>query len=182
MNGKQQAIDQILDFLKSDEKGLLITGTYQFKKHYLVMALLEKHFKNAKILFRINGMMNIDDDNFTPFKNQPKAGEFHRLKNNYYAFDAFTSKITWRKTLQDYDFAIVYPIDYLCRSGKTEPIEELFQFRNIGKTFFCSWTDSKENDYSLLSDFYSRHVVYDAEEEDISYHNRVLKILEEQAK
>ena len=175
MNGKQQAIDKIIEFLKSDDKGMLITGTNQYKKHYLVMAMLEKHYKNAHILFRINGMMNIADRNFTPFGKQPKAGEVVRLKNNYYVFDAFTSRTTWRKTLKEFDFAIVYPIDYLCRNNNLEPIDELYQFRNIGKTFLCSWTDSKENDYSLLSNYYSMHVIYDAEEEDLAYHNRVLE-------
>ena len=34
MNGKQQAIDKITDFMKSDRTGMLITGTHQYKKHY----------------------------------------------------------------------------------------------------------------------------------------------------
>jgi len=174
MNGKQQAIDKITEFLKSDEKGILITGTHQFKKHYLVMSLLEKYYKNAHILFRINGMSNITIDSFTPLSKQPKAGEVVKLGNNYYEFDAFTSRGTWSKTSRISDFAIVYPIDAMCRKNNIEPIQELYNFKNIGKIFLCSWTDHDEDDYSIFSDYYKNHVIYDAEEEDMAYHNRVL--------
>jgi len=179
MNNKAQATEQILDFLKSSETGMLITGTHQFEKHCLVMSILNRQYKNKKILFRINGMKNIDDNNFTPLKKKPKAGEFVKLGNNYYCFDAFTSSRTWSATNGTYDFAIVYPIDYICREHKMESIQELHQFRTIGKTFLCSWTDRPEYDYSILSGFYSSHVIFDAEEEDSAYHNRVLEIVKE---
>ena len=175
MNGKQQAIDKITDFMKSDRTGMLITGTHQYKKHYKVMALINKHYKNAKVLYRINGMANIDDRNFSPLSKRPKAGEIVRLENNYYVFDAFTSRATWSKTMHhDYDFAIVYPIDAICRKGNIEPIQELLQYRKVGKLFLCSWTDHDDYDYTMFSSFFTDHVIYDAEEEDVHYHNRVL--------
>lgn len=174
MNGKKQAIDKITTFFQSDEKGVLITGTHQYKKHYLVMALLDKYYKNARILFRINGMVNISDDNFTPLSKQPKAGEVVKLGNNYYEFDAFTSRSTWNKTSRNFDFAIVYPIDAMCRKNNIEPIEELCKFKSIGKIFLCSWTDHAEYDYSIFSDYVTQHIIYDAEEDDLAYHNRVL--------
>lgn len=177
MNNKEQAIIKLKEFLNSDEKGVLITGTNQYKKHMLVIAILDKYYKNKKVLFRINGMMNINDRNFTPLKKKPKAGELVKLGNNYYCFDAFTSSATWNKTIGDFDFAIVYPIDAMCRDKKIKPIEELFEYRNICKTFFCSWTDKAESDYSPLSEYINSHIIYDAEEEDLAYHNRVLEII-----
>ena len=174
MNGKQQAIDKITEFLKSDENGLLITGTHQYKKHYLIMALLNKHYKNARILFRINSMQNIPNDSFTPLKKQPKAGEVVRIENNYYEFDALTSKATWHKTSREFDFVIVYPVDAMCRNGQIEPIKDVLDYKKIGKIFLCSWTDNQEYNYSIFADYYSTQVVYDAEEDDPAYHNRVL--------
>lgn len=179
MNGKNDAIIQIKDFLKSDEKGMLITGTNQYNKHVLVMSLLDSMYKNARILFRINSMQNIDNDDFTPLTKRPKAGEMVRVGKNYYVFDASASSRTWNNTTGTFDFAIVYPVDWMCREKKIEPIDELFRYRNIGKAFLCSWTDRTEYDYTLLKKYYSRHVIYDAEEEDPAYHKRVLELVEE---
>ncbi len=180
MNGRKEAIAQIKEFLLSDETGLLLTGTNQYEKHKLVMKLLNRTYRNKHILFRINSMQNIDDDNFTPLTKRPKSGETVRLGNNYYTFDALTSSGTWRNTIGKYDFAIVYPIDWICREKKLEPIGELFRYRNIGKTFLCSWTDWPEYDYKLLEQYYSRHIVYDAEDEDPEYHKRMLEIVGEE--
>ena len=38
MNNLQDASKDILNFLKSDKKCMLITGTHQYKKHILVMS------------------------------------------------------------------------------------------------------------------------------------------------
>jgi len=176
MHGKQQAIDGITGFLRSDEKGLLITGTYQFKKHYLVMAVLDKYFKNANILFRINSMQNIPIDSFTPLKKQPKAGESVKIGNNYYQFDALYSSATWRKSGREFDFAIVYPIDAMFKEHGIEPLVDLRNFKTIDKLFLSTWTDWSEHDYSRFTDYYTAHVIYDAEEDDPAYHKRVLDL------
>lgn len=175
MKGKQQAIDQIIDFLKSDEKCILITGTHQYEKHKLVMKILNKYYKNARILFRINSMQNITDDAFIGLSKKPIAGTKQKLGNNYYEFDSFNTSSTWSKTNNQFDFAILYPIDALCRSQNKEPISNLFRNKDINKIFLCSWTDNLEYDYSRFSDFYSQHIVYDAEEENLAYHQRVLE-------
>ncbi|GHV18997.1 hypothetical protein FACS18949_07350 [Clostridia bacterium] len=174
MNNKAQAIERITEFLKSDEKGLLITGTHQYKKHRLIMSALNEYYKNANILFRINSLQNLTNDSFIGLKKQPKAGESIKIGNNYYQFDALFNQGTWYKTRGEFDFAIVYPIDALCRDGKTEPIADIIRFKHPKKLFLCSWTDSCEYDYGMLADFYSTHVVYDVEEEDAAYHQRVL--------
>jgi len=51
MNNRAQATEHILKFLKSSEIGMLITGTHQYKKHRLVMSILDKQYKNKKYCF-----------------------------------------------------------------------------------------------------------------------------------
>ncbi|MBZ9624383.1 hypothetical protein G9F71_016140 [Clostridium sp. FP2] len=174
MNGKQQAIEQIVDFLKSDEKCMLITGTHQFEKHKMIMNILNKSYKNARILFRINSMNNITDDAFIGLSKKTTAGTKLKMGNNYYEFDSFNTSSTWSRTSSTFDFAIFYPIDALCRSMKKEAISNLFEHKNIKKILLCSWTDNLDYDYSKFSEFFSRQVIYDAEEENPAYHQRVL--------
>jgi len=177
MNGIQQAVDKISDFLESDEKGLLLTGTHQYKKHKLVMSILNTSYRNAHILFRTNAMGNITNNSFIGIPCQPRPGQHVRINGNIYEFDAFTPKNTWYATAKQFDFAIVYPIDGMCSDSKYGPIEYLTEYKKIGKMLLCSWTDRLDYDYSELRAFYSRHVVYDAEEEDPEYHDRVLSCL-----
>ncbi len=174
MNGKQQAIEQIEDFLKSNEKCILITGTHQYQKHRLVMKILNKNYKNAHILFRINSMDNITDDAFIGLSKKPISGERLKIANTLYEFDSFNTSSSWSKTSSNFDFAILYPIDALCRSMKKEAISNLFEHKNIRKIFLCSWTDNIDYDYLKFSEFFSRQVIYDAEEEDSAYHQRVI--------
>jgi len=173
MNGRQLAIDGITKFMYSKEKGLLLTGTHQLKKHRLIMTLLEEYCQNAKILFRINALQNLTSYSFLGLRNPPRAGELMRLGHNYYQFDAMTNSGTWRKSGFGFNFAIVYPIDYLCKKPYLEPIDDIVN--RTDKLFLCSWTDMVEYDFTVFSDYYTSHVVYDAEEEDIAYHKRVLK-------
>lgn len=177
MNGKDQAMQRITQFLQSDEKGILITGTHQYKKHILAMAMIDKYYTNAHILFRINGLQKITDNSFlgcVGVEKRPKTGEEIRIGNNYYEFDSFLNRGTWSKTSNQFDFAICYPIDALSRKKDIEPIENLCRRKEIGKVFLCSWTDGNEYSYPFLSEYYDRHVIYDAEEEDPAYHKRVL--------
>lgn len=130
------------------------------------MAMINEYYKNAKILFRINAMGNITDNNFTPLEKQPKAGETVKIGGNYYQFDTFTNKGTWYKTDNDFDFAIVYPIDALCREKNIEPIKDLMKYKNINKLFLCSWVDKEDHDYSIFSDYFTKQIMFDREEQN----------------
>lgn len=179
MNGKEQAIEKITEFLQSEEKVMLLTGTHQFKKHKLVMALLNKYYKNAKILFRVNGMDNITNEEFVGFagvRKTPKSGEWIKVINNYYSFDSL-NKTTWKRSGDKFDFAIVYPTDSAIKTNINEVLDDLLNYREIGKIFLVSWTDNNKYDYSTISNFYDRHVIYDAEEENPAYHERVLDLI-----
>lgn len=178
MNNRDQAIIEIKDFLKSDERCMLLTGTHQYEKHKLIMRILNEELDNHLILFRMNSMQNIIEREFlgwTGLKRDPKAGERIKAGRNFYECDSFNTSSTWHKVSNKFSCAIVYPIDSICCRQKLQPIDDLFEHKNISKIFLVSWTDNRSYDYSILSKYFNRHVIYDAEEEDPAYHKRVLQ-------
>lgn len=179
MNGKEQAIVQIIEFLKCDERVMILTGTHQYKKHKLIMSLLNKNYKNTKILFRVSGMQNITNKEFAGFagiKKTPKSGEWLKVRNNYYTFDSL-KKPTWRRSGNKFDFAILYPIDSAMRGNINDVLDDLTRYKDIGKLFLVTWTDNKRYDYTTIAKYYDRHVIYDAEEEELAYHKRVRDLI-----
>ena len=60
MNTKEKATQGISDFLRSDSKVLLLTGTHQNEKHSLALSLILSEYPSpASILFRVNHSMHI---------------------------------------------------------------------------------------------------------------------------
>lgn len=182
MGNKEQATAQIEEFLQSSEKCMLLTGTHQYEKHKLIIRILNKKLERHLILFRTNSMQNIENEEFLGWvhiKKNIKAGERVRIGRNFYECDSLNAVSTWNKTDNKFSCAILYPLDPLCRSKKLHAIDNLFQDKDISKIFLVSWTDQKEYDYSVYKRYISRHVVYDADEEDPVYHKRVLDIIEQ---
>lgn len=176
MNTKNLAIKSIDEFLNSDIQCMLLTGTHQYNKHKLVMAVLNQRYRNRMILFRTNSMQNVSNRDFLGFAGvdkTPKAGQTILIENNYYQIDSFNNSGTMYKTTNDIDFAIVYPIDALLRKRNYETIRDLLQYKKLKKIFLVSWIDNQPYDKDFKN-LYSKHVIYDAEEEDLHYHNRVL--------
>lgn len=184
MNNKDQAIARIEEFLHSDEKCMLLTGTNQYEKHKLIMRILNGFIENRLILFRTNSMQNIANNDFLGWagvKNRYlKAGERVKIGKNTYEFDSLNTSSTWRKTNHKFSCAIMYPVDSLCRRRKLESVDDLVFDKQIPKVFLVSWTDIKSYDYSIFSQYGLRHVIYDAEEEDNEYHKRILAIANEE--
>ena len=178
MNNLQDARKDILDFMRSDKKCMLITGTHQYKKHVLVMALIDKYYQNAHVLFRASGVNHAftTPDILGKLVDQKrKAGEIFKLNNNYYCVDAYLRKDTWYKSANKHNFAIVYPIDGITDDPKLlDSIENLFVDKQIDKIFLVSWTDHKKEDVSIYNKYVDVATIYDVEEEDIHYHRRVL--------
>jgi hypothetical protein len=42
MNTRDEAIEGIINFLQSDKKALLMTGTHQYEKHKLILRVLSQ--------------------------------------------------------------------------------------------------------------------------------------------
>jgi len=182
LGNREQAVAQIEEFLESNEKCMLLTGTHQYEKHKLIMRILNKKLEGHLILFRTNAMQNIENEEFLGWakvKRNLKAGERVKIGKNFYECDSLNTASTWHKTNHKFSCAILYPFDSLCRSEKLNAIDDLFRDKEISKIFLVSWTDQKDYDYSIFTRYISRHVVYDAEEEDPAYHKRVLDILEQ---
>jgi len=126
-------------------------------------------------------MQNLLDREFLGrfISKQPKMGQPFRIKNNIYEADTFTNSSSWHKTSREFDYAIFYPIDAIARRDvNIKCIDNLFSKKDIGKIFLVSWTDINY-DYSIFDDYVDRRCIYDAEEEDIEYHNRVLEFIKE---
>lgn len=178
-NNKENLLHNIEEFLCSEEKCMFITGTNQYKKHIMVMAALDHLEANSHILFRSSTMQNLLEREFLGrfISKQPKIGQAFRIENSIYEADTFTNSSSWRKSSREFDYAILYPIDSIARGDtKIKCIDNLFVDKKIGKVFLVSWTDVNY-DYSIFEKYVDRKCVYDAEEEDIEYHRRVLEIV-----
>lgn len=165
MSNKKAVISQIEEFFKSEDKGVLITGTQLYQKHLLAVAWIEKNYKNANVLFRTNALQSVSERSFlgcVGVKKQPKAGEIIPIGKNYYQFDSFNNEGTWDRTGYKFDFAIVYPIDALLRKNNFKAIDDLYEFKEINKIILCSWIDKSSYDYSALNKYCNSHIIYDA--------------------
>lgn len=176
MNNRQQAIEKITDFFKTENKILLLTGTYQNEKHKLILQQIARSVPSpSTILFRVNGMDNVGSfigNHTTRFQ----TGTSYKLGNHKLFIDTI-NKGSWKSTHGEYNFAILYPVDSVLRMKNKEAIlDDLCIRRRIGKIFIVSWTDHEGDDYSWLDKYkLDDHVIFDAEEEDPKYHARVLE-------
>lgn len=180
MNNKENLIKSSLNFLKNNEKVVLITGTNQYEKHKTIIKLLNEYCPNSKILFRTNLMSNIYNESFLGWtrcmKKGIKSGQNVEISKNIYQIDSFNTKQTWNRTDDEFDYAIVYPIDACIRDKSLEKVlKNLLDEKDIKKIFLISWTDSIKYDYEKFSNYYCERIIYDALEENPKYHNRVLK-------
>jgi len=175
MSNRQQAIEKIADFIKSDRKILLLTGTHQHEKHKIVLQVISRTVSSpSSILFRVNSMDNVGSFLKTP-GTRYQTGTPYNLARHKLFIDSINSS-SWKKTKTEYDFAVLYPVDSVLKvKNKQDILEDLCIDRRIGKIFIVSWTDHDCDDYSCFSKYIiDEHVVFDAEEENPAYHARVL--------
>lgn len=184
-NNKVNLIKNIETFLlAANEKCMFITGTNQYRKHIVTIAALDRLAPGSHVLFRSSVMKNLLDREFLGrfISRQPQIGEKYRIGNNIYESDTFTNSSSWFKTDSRLDFAIFYPIDAIARRNvNIKCIDNLFFEKKIDKVFLISWTDLNY-DYSIFDKYVDRRCTYDAEEEDIEYHKRVLELIEDREK
>ena len=122
---------------------------------------------------------NLDDElmslRFAEVKKQPKSNTWIKIKRHYYKFDTFTR---WNNATRAdyYDFAIIYPIDAVLRGDfSNDRVEELFEEYNIRKIFLITWTDTLPHELSTIHNNVDRVIVYDAQEDNPEYHERMKK-------
>lgn len=164
MNNNEHVIKEIEEFLNSDTKIALVTGTNQINKHKLVMSFLDNYYKNKYIIFRTNTfehLTNRDLIGFFGLKKTPKSGEKIRLNNNIYEFDTI-NKITWYRSGKDFDFGIIYPFGIFSKE-KSEAFEQFIKTKKVKKLFLITCQD-RNLDGSILDNYEYKHIVYDIEE------------------
>lgn len=182
MNTKENAIKEILLFLDSDERFLLLTGTFQNRKHILALQLILSTFPTpTTILFRAGHSSNFETflRPVISLQRKPKTGTPIRIKGGYNLYvDTINSK-SWGSTPRNLDVAVVYPLDALNEDNGDDCVQDLIR-RNTRKILLISWTDNK--DFFWVEQFDPRHVSYDAEEERPDYHKEMLKLVSEKSK
>ncbi len=176
MNNRANLQQEIKAFLQAEnEKIMLITGTYQTEKHWEVLRTLNNCVQDGvKVLFRINAQNNIDSIFKSTLRNA-KLNTRIKVGNLRLYLDTINSR-TWK--YEDYNVSILYPVDSVCHmkdEQREKVVSDLIQ-HTINKVFIISWTDNK--DFTWLDEFaIDRKVVFDAEEEQPEYHQRVLELL-----
>lgn len=171
MNTLEKAVHEIENFLTSNEKCMLLKGTNQYKKHPLVLSLINQSNEDVKILFRVNALQNLNT--FLQINQNLKTGTAYNFGGNILYIDSINSQ-SWTKTPNDFDFAVLYPVDSAIKSNRSDSIL-LDVFSRSKKVILVSWTDSY--DYSSIENVIDRIVTYDAEAEDPDYHSRVLEFI-----
>mgnify|MGYP005828836913 CR=1 FL=1 len=180
-NNRKNAIENLIEFIRSDEKVVLIKGTHQYEKHSLVMQLLDESDLNVGV-FRSNSLQNISTflghaGYKVPLNKRFSSGKGYRTGTTTFYFDSLFTKSTWSKSPTQMDFALVYPMDSFCEQNqktKDEFLYDILTRKSIKKIFIVTWTDIRHG-YDWLTEYVDRTIIYDAEEEDPAYHQRVLE-------
>lgn len=158
LNNQEVASREIIEFLESDtEKVMLIKGTNDYKKHSLVLEMINENKSLKRGLFRSNTLERVsvffkDADLEIPGNAGKPAGKKLLVENTVFSFDSF-DKSTWGKTPSKLDFALIYQIELY--NKKTNDLKEAFiknivEEKSINKIFIVSNTDDK-GDYEWLS-------------------------------
>lgn len=178
MNTRNKATQDILTFINSEGRFLLLTGTYQNEKHVLALSIvLSKYPSPATILFRTNHLINVEGF-LSPILNlakAPRTGVPISVHGGYTLYIDTMNPRSWNSSPRNVDVAMVYPIDSLDYEVGDNCVQDLMRARNAKKIFLVSWTD--DIDFGWTNQFSPVGIVFDAEEENPEYHKRMIDAL-----
>ncbi|MGH1288665.1 hypothetical protein [Bacillus toyonensis] len=158
MNSQEVASREIIEFLESDtEKVMLVTGTNDYKKHSLVLEMINEDKSLKRGLFRTHRLESVsnffgDAELKVPHNAGKPAGQTRLIENTFFSFDSF-DKSTWGKTPSELDFALIYPIEVYNKKKsdlKEAFIKNIVEEKNINKIFVVSNLDDR-GDYEWLA-------------------------------
>ncbi|MBD5643220.1 hypothetical protein HYH96_04840 [Clostridium botulinum] len=176
MNTREQAEKKILEFLNSENRTMVLSGTHMFKKHKLILNILAEQYENLKILFRVNSLKNTNSRDFFGFEAQ--TGRIYELRKNILYIDSMNTK-SWQKTPNDFDIIIFYPAGSLYNKNSLEVknnLQDIFYRKNVNKIIFVTCQEGEYSNISYLKEYDDIvHIKYDSEEDDNEYHKRVVK-------
>lgn len=167
MNTRKQAEDVLADFMDSNEKVVLLTGTNTYQKRVLALQTLLNEPEEATILFRTNYTENLKVY-YGAFDTTFRTGRAYRVENHTLYIDTM-KETSWVKSPVQVDHAVVYPLDHACtfkEKARQQIFDDLMR-RVTGKILLVGGDDQTE--YEWLSDLVDRHVVYDVEEDEPAF-------------
>ncbi|MDM5298191.1 hypothetical protein QUF51_08460 [Bacillus pumilus] len=169
MNGREQAEEKIINFLKSDEKFAIVTGTHMHKKLDLVINVLCDHLIGENILFRTYTLENAS--RFLKSSTKLKTGVAYRGGLNNIYIDTLKER-TWGKHGDPIHTAVVYPLKPLSSEKlRTEAISNLLGRVKVKKLILVSNQDTLDLTWAASI---NTKIVYDSLEDDPDYHQRVI--------
>lgn len=167
MSTRKEAEAALAEFMDSNEKVALLTGTNEERKRVLALETFVKQEAGLNILFRANYIDNFQVF-YAHFDIKFKVGKPYRLENHTLYVDTIRES-SWDKSPLEVDHAVLYPLDSasdLKERARLKLMDDLLR-RVSGKIILVDYTST--GDYAWLSDFVDRHVVYDVEEDDPTF-------------
>ncbi|MBU8607887.1 hypothetical protein [Bacillus pumilus] len=169
MNGREQAEEKIIDFLKSDERVAIVTGTHMHQKIDLVMNVLCEHLFSENILFRTYTLENAS--RFLKSSTKLKTGVAYRGGLNNIYVDTLKER-TWGKHGDPIHTAVIYPLKPMSAEKlRTEAISNLLDRVKVKKLILVSNQDALDLTWAASI---NTKIVYDSLEDDPEYHQRVI--------
>jgi hypothetical protein len=164
VNTRKEAEAALSEFMDSDEKVVLLTGTNEYQKRVLALQTLVNQEEESTILFRSNYTENLKVY-YGAFDTTFRTGRPYRVENHTLYIDTM-KETSWEKSPLEVNHAILYPLDHfltLKERQRLKVIDDLMR-RVSGKILLVNFAD--DADYAWFSDIGERHVVYDVEEGD----------------
>lgn len=164
MNTRKEAEAALAEFMDSNEKVALLTGTNEYRKRVLALETFVKQEAGLNILFRANYIDNFQVF-YAHFDIKFKVGKPYRLENHTLYIDTIREN-SWDKSPLEVDHAVLYPLEgasLLKERARLKLMDDLLR-RVSGKIILVDHGSTGEN--AWLSDFVDRRVSYDEEEGD----------------
>lgn len=170
-NDRDRAIDGLIHFMRSDESFCLLTGTHQYEKHSLALAVMIGELpRGARLLFRANGRENAERYlGDIGISRAPAAGRSLTVQGVELCVDTMNPQ-SWARSPRPIDAAVVYPIDSLGPDRGAACVADL-RARGASKVILVTWTDNFDSSWADSYD--PTRVIRDAVERP-DCHERVL--------
>ncbi len=174
-NTRAAARHALVEYMKSDKRVALLTGTFQHEKHVLALQCVVEALEHpSRLLFRTNSTSGISRFLSPVFGGKRLSGREFRIEDGHTLYADSINSSSWGKTPNEIDVAIVYPIDSLDLRTADMSLEDLRR-RGVRKMILVTWTDNF--DLSWAGHLEPIRITFDAEEERPDYHNRMKRIV-----
>ncbi|MEW3992202.1 hypothetical protein [Bacillus altitudinis] len=161
MNGRGQAEDKILEFLESEESEAILTGNHYHQKFPMVFDLIQKNFKDVKVLLRTMDKNILKRSNISCLENRNFViGQRFCCGENVFVLDTIRMKCR-DVYAEGIDIALIYPIKGHVENEvmRKAIFQELNEIGAVEKIIYI--TDLEDIDTSWAADLKYK-IVYDS--------------------